>query len=103
MEENVINFAEGEIDECTWLQFSKIKNKVFIPETEQFEILKEYKNQKYHSRLCKLSKANLIFFYIGNKIFFLDKSNLSTIFKKVIINFSVCFIFQKIFPFLLIY
>lgn len=83
MEGNQIKFAEGEMDECTWLQFSKIKDSVLIPENEQKEVLKNFRSQKYHSRLLKLSKANLIFFYIGNKLFFLDKSNLSGLFKKV--------------------
>lgn len=83
MEGNTINFAEGDIDECTWIQFSKIKESAFIPENEKNEILKNYNTQKYHSRLCKLNKANIIFFYLGNKLFFLDKSNLSKIFKKV--------------------
>ncbi len=83
MEGNVINYTEGDTDECTWMQFSKIQDSVLIPEKEQSEVLKAFKNQTYHSRLLKLSKANLIFFYIGNKIFFLNKSNLSSIFKKV--------------------
>jgi hypothetical protein len=92
---NLINFAQGDIDDCTWLQFSKIQNSVLIPEKEQSEVLKNFQNQKHHHRLLKLNKANLIFFYIGNKIFFLNKSNLSHIFKKVK-SFSIFSFFNKI-------
>jgi len=83
MENNLINFLEGDVDECDWLQFAKIKDCASIPENEQKEIINNYKSQKYYSRLCKINKANLIFFYIGNRIFFLNKSNISSIFKKV--------------------
>lgn len=83
MEKNMINFLQGYLDECEWLQFSKIKENVLLPEKEQLEIIKDFDNQKYHSRLCKLNKANLIMLYVGNKIFFMNKSNISTIFKKV--------------------
>lgn len=90
MSNNLIEFEEGEIDECPWLQFSKIKESILIPEKEHNDIIKEFKNQKYYSRLCKLEKANLIFFYIGNKIFFLNQSNLSTFYKNVIIYIFLC-------------
>jgi len=86
MENNLINFIEGDMDDCSWLQLSKIKESVLLPTTEQSELINNYKNQKHHSRLLKFTKKNLILMYIGNKLMFINKSNLSTIFKKVYLN-----------------
>lgn len=84
MENNHIELIEGEQDTCEWLEFTKIKENLLLPEEEQQEISKNFNNQKYYSRMCKIKKASLILFYFGKKIFFMNDSTLNNIFKKVI-------------------
>lgn len=85
MENQQIEYIEGESDECEWLQFDKLKTYAHLPANEQKELIDNFHSQKYFSRICKIEKESLIFFYIQNKIFFLNHTNIPQIFKKVTI------------------
>lgn len=78
-----IEHIEGENLDCDWLKFIKFPQNITIPDAERKEIIDNYDTQKNYSRLKKISKENLIFFFIGTKIFFINKTNLPQFFKKV--------------------
>jgi hypothetical protein len=74
---------EGEVtQECDWLKFIKLNQYITIPEEERNLIINNHDTQKNYSRLKKISNENLIFFFIGTKIFFINKTNLPKFYKK---------------------
>ena len=85
--DNNFEHIEGENTECDWLKFTKFSQYVTIPEQERNELVNNFDNQKNFSRIKKISKENLIFFFLGTKIFFLNKKNLPKFFKKVKLNY----------------
>lgn len=93
--ENNFEHIEGENTECDWLKFTKFSQFTTIPEQERNELLNNFDNQRNFSRIKKISKENLILFFIGTKIFFLNKQNLSRFFKKVFINLSFIYNFSR--------
>ncbi len=79
-----IDNIEGQSIECDWLKFIKLNQYITIPEEERNLVIEEHDTQKNYSRLKKILKGNLIFFFIGTKIFFINKKNLAKFYRKEI-------------------
>ena len=77
------DYEEGENQECDWLKLLKINNYVTIPDLEAEEVKNNFDNHTIFSRVKQFTENNLIFYFIGSKIFFINKSNLQKFFDKV--------------------